>query len=183
MGTFTAATAIPNGGLITGAWMSNVTLGLNFLAGAGGVSVAKDLFFARQGSGQVIPAATYTALTFADEDIDLADGHSKTTNTSRYTATAAGKYKLSGGIAIPNFGAAGANIVGAFYKNGAVLATNAKAFFPNAAATNGQLLVMPTYYVSLAAGDYVELYVFNATGFTTDVTGQQSYFGVEWVAA
>lgn len=180
MATWTAATAIPAGNLITSAWMSTTTAAINFL-GASSSTAGKDLFFARQGSGQVIAAATYTALTFGGEDIDVANGHSTSTNTGRYTAQAAGKYRLVGSIAIPNFGASGAAIIGAYYKNGAVIATDAKAAFVNPAAQ--ATLVMPTYYVSLAATDYVELRVFNATGFTTDVSGQQSTFGVEWVGA
>lgn len=180
MATWTASTAIASGGLITSAWVSNVTGMVNFL-GAASSSAGKDLFFARQTVAQTITAATDVALTFTTEDIDVALGHSTATNTSRYTAQAAGKYRLTGSIAIPNFGVAGALIIGAFYKNGAQLASNAKVGLANPAAQSH--LVMPNYYVSLAAGDYVELVVRNATGFTTDVSGQQSTFGVEWVGA
>lgn len=185
MATWTAATAIPTGNLITSAWITNVTGMINFL-GASGATAGKDLFFARQTVAQVIPNATYTALTFtqqAGEDMDVANGHSVTTNPSRYTAQASGKYRLTGSIALPA-NLAAQQMVGAFYKNGSLISTGAKGtFYVVNYASAEQSWIMPNLYTSLSAGDYVELMVFKPTGYTTDVSVSQSTFGVEWVGA
>ena len=181
MATWTAATAIPSGGLITSAWMNNVTGMVNFL-GATSATAGKDLFFARQTVAQTITGATYTALTFSTEDIDVAGGHSIVSQTSRYTAQAAGKYRLTGSISIPASLAA-QQMVGAFYKNGSLISTGAKGAFNVVNVANEQSFTMPNLYTSLAVGDYVELYVLKPTGFTTDVSMSQSTFGVEWVGA
>ena len=175
MATWTAATAIPAGGLITSAWMTNITGAANFL-GASGTS-AKDLFFARQTVAQAIPGNSYTALTFTTEDIDAAGGHSTTTNTSRYTVQAAGKYRLTGSISVPASVTA-SQMVGAFYKNGTLATPGGKGTFNVVSTTAEQSFIMPNLYVSLNASDYVELQVFKPTGFTTDVSVSQSTFGV-----
>lgn len=183
MATWTAATAIPSGGLITSAWMTNVTGAINFL-GAASATAGKDLFFARQTVAQTIPNNTVTALTFTTEDIDVANGHSTSTNTSRYTAQASGKYRLTGSIACPAFAAADVNWYGAFYKNGSLLASGAKAMFVTHSINNAVTYIMPAYYTTLTAStDYVELVVFKAVGFNTEISASQSTFGVEWVGA
>lgn len=182
MATWTAATAIPSGGLITSAWMNNVTSMVNFL-GASSVTAGKDLFMGRQTVAQTISNATITALTFTTEDIDVADGHSNSTNPSRYTAKAAGKYRLTGSISVPA-NLAAQQMVGYYYKNGSLISTGTKGVFYVANyASAEQQMIMPTIYTSLAAGDYVELMVLKPTGFTTDVSMSQSTFGVEWVGA
>ena len=184
MATWTAATAIPTGQLITSAWMSNVAGAINFL-GASGSSTGKDLFFARQTVAQALDftGGAYVALTFTTEDIDVANGHSTSSQFSRYTAQAAGKYRLSGSISVPQ-NVAAQQMVGAFYKNGAVISSGAKAsFYVGSYATTEQCFVMPNVYLTLATTDYVELRVTKGTNFTTEVSAGQSTFGVEWVGA
>lgn len=186
MATWTASTAIPSGGLITSAWMNNVTGMINFL-GAANVSAGKDLFMGRQTTQQTITGGTAvpTALTFGAEDVDVAEGHSIITQTSRYTVKAAGKYRLTGSISIKANQPA-QQAVGYYYKNGSLINTGTKGvFYIVNYASAEQQFIMPTVYTSLNTGDYVELYAYgsNASGFTTDVSMSQSTFGVEWVGA
>jgi len=181
--TWTAATAIPTGQLITSSWMTNTVNAINFLGAAGGSTVAKDLFFARQGTGQALTVTTGNVLTFGGEDFDTANGHSTATNTSRYTVQAAGKYRLTGGVAIPS-SAAQQTVRAAFYKNGSALSEAAKCYIAISNVGFPQTIVMPTVYASLAVNDYIEIHAIPyAAGFTTEVTNSQSFFGVEWIGA
>jgi len=182
MATWTAGTALASGALISQAWVQNVVNAQKFLA-ANDATYGRDLFFARQGAGQAITVTTGNVLTFGGEDIDVANGHSTTTNTSRYTVQAAGKYRLTGGVAIPS-SAAQQTVRAAFYKNGSALSEAAKCYIAISNVGFPQTIVMPTIYASLAAGDYVEIHVVPyAAGFTTEVTNSQSFFGVEWCGA
>lgn len=54
------------------------------------------LFQAHQAVVQSIPASTDTALTFTSQEIDIDNGHSTITNTSRYTFQTTGWCLLSG---------------------------------------------------------------------------------------
>ena len=184
MGTFTAATAIPTGGLITSAWMSNTTNGINFLAAGGGATVAKDLCLMRSTANQTsLTASTYTALTFNTEDFDAANGHSTTTNTSRYTAVAAGKYRISAAIYMAAGGTnATQNIVFRLYKNG-VAQTAHTYSTPCATASLAGHYETPAFFISLAAGDYVELFVQPDWTAATASATVNSWMSVEWVGA
>lgn len=180
MATWTAATAVATGGLITSAWMNTTVGAINFL-GAASSSTGKDLFFARQGSAQAIGlGAIPYPLTFGGEDIDVAGGHSTTTNTSRYTATAAGKYRVFGAVAIPSSYGTRSVTVG-FLKNGSTVGINNTRYGQSA----NQLIYAPTQYISLNANDYIELYTYGSglDSFTTIVGTTASHFGVEWVGA
>ncbi|NDD53573.1 hypothetical protein EBZ39_06805 [bacterium] len=74
-------------------------------------------------------------------------------------------------------------MIGAFYKNGSLISVGAKGAFNVVNTTNEQSFIMPNLYTSLAANDYVELYVYKIVSFSTDVSISQSTFGVEWVGA
>lgn len=188
MATWTAATAIATGNLITSSWMSNTVNAVNFLGAAGGSTVAKDLFFARQGSVQSIGAgAVFTPITFAGEDFDAANGHSTSSNQSRYVVQAAGKYRLMGGVAVA--GTVTDNVTVGYLKS--LGGTGTSSLISQAAQNVGvvagasnTIIYAPTILVSLAAGDYVELATYRGlNGFSTVISGVQSYFGVEWVGA
>ena len=187
MATFTVNTAIPSGDAIGTAWMTNFNNGINFMGGAAGTAISKDLFFATQATAQQLSAGTFEAMLWQTEDIDAASGHSTTTNPGRYTSQAVGTatFELSGAIAI----AGTSTLAGtqtfeiAWYKNGSAIATDAIALaIYTGGATNGQTLNAPTYQVKLVANDYVQLFVKAPVTCATDVTGQVSVCGVELVA-
>jgi hypothetical protein len=50
----------------------------------------------RQTAAQNIPLTTFTALTFDAEDVDSDNGHSTSSNTSRYTGQTPGWFQCSG---------------------------------------------------------------------------------------
>lgn len=180
MGTFTAATAIPTGGLITSAWMTNNTADINFLGAAGGTTIAKDLAFIRRATSQSISG--WTIISFDAEDIDAANGHSTTAPYAyRYTAVAAGKYRLTGACAIAWTGASSPVLGCQFQKNGVAI-TGSTAYRNPYNAVN-ETMILPTTYVSLAVGDYVAMAV-NVTGSATspivDPSSGAVQMGVEW---
>lgn len=80
------------GAILTAAeWNTNVRDAVNFLT-------APPLCVMRQTSVQPLPASAFTALLFDTEDIDRDNGHSISTNTSRYTAQTAGWYEIQSSI-------------------------------------------------------------------------------------
>lgn len=184
MGTFTAATAIPTGGLITSAWMTNTVGDLNFLGAAGGATVAKDLCFMRRTTNQTLTTSTWTAISFDAEDFDAANGHSTSSNTSRYTATASGKYRL-GGCAYISYNSGTPAISAGFRLNGSgtgssgYIAGSLCRVYP--ATSTAASIVLPTTLVSLTAGNWVELIVYcDGTSPQVD-NAYQASFSVEWV--
>lgn len=184
MGVFTVGTALATTATITSTWMTTISNDINFMAADGGTAVAKDLFFARQGVAQTLASSTPTALTFGGEDIDAAAGHDTTSNTSRYTCkltAGTGIYSLSGGVALQNTGGTDTNMRAQFYRNGTAIGSLASVEFPNPAGTMSYFITMPPYLTTLGSGEYVELVVTSSRAGTTDVTGQQSCFGVEWI--
>lgn len=107
---------------------------------------------------QSIPNATWTAVTFSDENWDTNSFHSTSTNTSRITIPAglAGKYQFnSRGYFDSN--ATGVRYV-AIYKNGSSISVN----YFGAYANNG--FVSMTTLAEAAVGDYFEVYVFQNSG-------------------
>ena len=166
--------------------MSNVTGMVNFL-GASSASAGKDLAYLRRTTTQSLTAGIWTAVGFDAEDIDVANGHSNSTNNSRYTAVAGGKYRLSGNVHM-TYSSGTPAIAGLFRKNGTGTGTTGfitGSTVVNYPATAGAFsLVMPTTIVSLAAGDWVELCV-NNTGTTpaVDPTTYGVAFAIEWVGA
>lgn len=53
----------------------------------------------RAAAGTSLTNATFTPINFDTEDFDNYNGHSTTTNPSRYVCQVAGRYQLSGGVA------------------------------------------------------------------------------------
>lgn len=120
---------------------------------------------------QSVPNNTDTALTLDSEDFDTDGFHSTGSNTSRMTIPAGlgGKYLLTGRTRFA------ANATGFrqlyFYKNGAT--TLADTLAPITTGTNHDAEV--TFIVSLAAGDYVELYAVQNSGGSLNVGNASSY--------
>ena len=114
---------------------------------------------------------------------DVATGHSIVTNTSRYTATASGKYRISGAIYMAAGGTnATQNIVFRLYINGTAQAAYTYST-PNKTASIAGHYDLPTWYISLSAGQYVELFVNPDWAAATGSATLRSWLGVEWVGA
>lgn len=119
----------------------------------------------------VVSGGSGTILTFNSERYDTDNIHSTVSNTSRLTATTAGKYHISGTLFFANntTGARGLQIL----LNGA---TNiAIVRIPTVAGTDVPALNISTVY-DLAAGDYVELIAYQTSSGALNVTasGNQS---------
>jgi hypothetical protein len=183
MATWTAATAVASGGLITGSYMSNTANAINFL-GAADATYGKDLALIFSDANQTgLTANAYTALTFPKEDFDVASGHSTTTNTSRYTAAASGKYRIAGAVYMAAGGTnASQSLKFRLYING----TGQTAYTydtPNKTATNPGHYDLPTFFISLTAGQYVELFVSPEWTAATGSATFRSWLAIEWIGA
>lgn len=111
------------------------------------------------------------ALTFDSERYDTDTIHSTTTNTSRLTATTAGKYQIGGSLFFANntTGARGLQI----QLNGATAIAIVR--IPTVGGTDVPALQISTVY-DLAANDYVELVAYQTSGGALNVSasGNQS---------
>lgn len=133
--------------------------------------------------GQSIPNNTSTALTWNTEAFDTVNGHSTSSNTSRYTCQTGydGYYKLVASVAWT------ANATGARRVSFAVNGTGVDGSALNSAGAATLLGINTETTVQLAAGDYVEVFVLQTSGGAlTLVTGgagntNQSWFELQWV--
>lgn len=116
----------------------------------------------QQTVAQTLTTATPTAVTFDTESIDSANGHSTSSNTSRYTCQEAGTYEISGVVAF----AANASGVrfAAVYLNG-TLQTDSVVTHP-ANSAGGQTTSVPSnaILIPMVLTDYVELFGLQASG-------------------
>jgi hypothetical protein len=65
---------------------------------AGNFFLSWPVFEGRQTVAQSIANASFVPITFDTEDIDTDNGHSTSTNTSRYTGQTQGRFQISGAI-------------------------------------------------------------------------------------
>lgn len=137
----------------------------------------------RQTVGQSIANGTFVPLTFTTEDYDSANGHSTSSNTSRYTATVAGRYELSGCVTWA------ANATGQraaqWFKNGTVINAS-QVGYPASAATERQYPARTMTVFLNGTTDYVELAGYQDSGgaLSTSVAFAwvQSIMVVKWIA-
>jgi hypothetical protein len=128
-------------------------------------------------SGSVsVSNATETAVTWNSENFDTDTMHSTGSNTSRITATTAGKYRVTGYV---EFDANGTGLrYAALKKNGTTYLVLMEKDDPSSGRSTR---FNPTWLVSMAATDYVELVVYQASGGALNVT-TSSGFTAEWVS-
>jgi len=130
---------------------------------------------------QSIGNATATAVTFDSENFDVNGYHSTSTNTSRITIPSdkAGYYLISGSL-----GFAG-NTTGIrisyLYKNGSLL--NLPATIPAVVAND--VRVSFNYTVNLAVSDYIELFAYQNSGGSLNVSGDavDTTFSISYLGA
>jgi hypothetical protein len=105
-------------------------------------------------TAQVVPNITFTKLTLRTEDFDLTSSYDAA--NSRFTAPVAGVYHFSGAV----FMNSSATIVAAhLYKNGAEV-KRGQSYTVTGNVSNGSV----NADLNLAAGDYVELWVYHNSG-------------------
>lgn len=116
-----------------------------------------------------IPNVTETALTFDTERWDTDTIHSTSSNTSRLTAKTAGKYLIFGNVRWTSNGT-GIRII-LIKLNGT---TNIAYVRVAAIVTDAEEMQVVTHY-HLAANDYVELYAYQSSGGSLDITVSGEY--------
>jgi hypothetical protein len=135
---------------------------------------------------QSIANASEVTILFDTEDYDTDGFHSTSSNTSRITIPTGkgGKYLVTMQAMVNSVGYP---TQGGFNKNGANLITT----YTAAVAGSGQPsrpCVQISQQFSLAAGDYIELFIYQATGAAADVTGNNytpnaTRFAVQYLGA
>lgn len=112
-------------------------------------------------SSQAIANTTYTRVLFDSEDYDTDSFHSNVTNNGRITIPSgkAGKYLFTGFHSWGNYGTTG-RVIAALYVNGV-----SQRSFGNE-TPSGYLSVQLSCALNLSVGDYVELFVYQASGAT-----------------
>ncbi|MBY8341808.1 hypothetical protein JYK17_17400 [Streptomyces sp. KC 17012] len=168
------------GNFLTGAlWNANVKAMGDFLLGASGNGVPR--FRGYQTSVQSLSDNTWTSLTLDTEAFDSDNGHSTSTNTSRYTVQVAGTYSVLGiaafaGNATGNRAARitvnGTAVPGGFVKTLAATVTHS-----SAVATGAQVVC--------AVGDYIETQGLQTSGAglnTSAATDVACAMGVWWIS-
>jgi hypothetical protein len=156
------AQALTAGGVFHAADVANLTRQVNYLSGlplsGDDEKPQADL---QQSVAQSIPSGTATALLFDIESLDTANGHSTTTNTSRYTCQTGkgGWYNVTGVVGFA------ANGTGA---RQATIRTNAATIWAqvtvNAVTGGGGTGIYIGKKLFLAAGDYVEIFAYQSSG-------------------
>lgn len=130
---------------------------------------------------QSIATATATAITFDATTLDSYNGHSNTTNNSRYVAQVPGYYEVSGMVCFaPN---ATNDRKAQIYKNGSPIG-GAQGQTPTVSNGNGTSVVTPNFLVYLnGTGDYVELFATQYSGGnlnTTPNTSNECSLTIKW---
>ncbi|KKL19653.1 hypothetical protein LCGC14_2463320, partial [marine sediment metagenome] len=117
--------------------------------------------------------AAWGAMLLNQEDYDTDAIHS--TNTSRLTATTAGKYRMSGSVSFAGH-ATGQRLCRILYNGTTIIATGVR----NQGSTDGNNVEATTSY-HLAAGDYVEFQLYQNSGGPLNVLANR-HFEMEWIA-
>ena len=169
--------------LVTDGFLKNSSASTTYLTqvSASSTYVSKTTipaFRLYQSTPQTITTATNTALLFDSEDLDTDNGHSTVTNTSRYTATVAGWYMVTGTLQIAH-NTTGNRIV-FIRKNGST--TINQVGRQTSSATNTLGLQIGTMVYLNGTTDYLELMAFQSSGGNLDtLTANPSYFEGFWV--
>lgn len=136
------------------------------MTGGGGRRALASL---QQTVAQAISDSTFTALTFAVEDVDYDGGHSTVTNTDRYTAQTEGWYWVAGGA---SFAANATGRRGIRYTvNGSAVDCSECYYQATSAGTSQIAGRAKTVY--LTVGDILRVEVYQSSGgsLNTAVTG------------
>ena len=129
-------------------------------------------------AAQSIPNATATAVLLNSEYYDTDDMHSTASLTSRITIATAGIYQLTANVLF-DIGGTGMRDV-AFYKNGATTYRGSSTLNITASFFTS---VNATTTMSLAASDYIEVYVYHTQGTALNIRGDANgvHFTATWL--
>lgn len=134
---------------------SSTTTGLKWATPSSGGASYSGCRLNKVSGSQAIADSTYVAVTWPTEVFDVGGYHDTSTNTSRITIPSgkAGYYRFSW-----SEGVTAAASTCTLYTNGTAGTRNAFINVPNAEANQGTIIL------SLAVGDYVEVYLRQTSG-------------------
>jgi hypothetical protein len=151
---------------------------------SGNFFLSWPVFEGRQTVAQSLANNTNTAITLDTEDVDSDNGHSTSTNTSRYTAATAGRFEVQGKVGFAS-NATGTRVAWCA-KNGTAINGSGVQMSP-AAGGAVSLMATPRMTVFLnGSTDYVETLALQTSGgaLNTDVvTLDQSILSVRMVGS
>ncbi len=165
------------GQVVTAAQLnSNLRDAVNFI-------IAPPLAIMRQTIAGSFTTGTWTSVTMDTEDFDRDNGHSTTTNASRYTSQTNGYYLPGGKISFA------VNATGRRWTRWAVNGSEINAARVNEMSASGDATEVPAaarwYYLNV--GDYLELQGYQDSGgaLSTVVTtvGDQPFFNLQWMSS
>ncbi|WP_037616471.1 hypothetical protein [Streptomyces aureus] len=173
------ATEVPGNFISAALWTAQVSATMNFLMGTGTNGVPR--FRGYQTSVQSLADNTWTSLTLDTEAFDSDNGHSTSTNTSRYVVQVAGTYAVTGvaafaanatGNRAARIAVNGTSIAGSFVKTLAATASHS-----SGVATHAQ--------VACAVGDYIEVMGLQTSGAALNTSAASDVacaMGVWWIS-
>lgn len=115
----------------------------------------------RQTATQALTTGVAAAVNFQAEDNDNYAGHDNVTNPSRYTAQIAGVYEFNGGVA---FAANGTGARVCYWAKNGVQIDGTDVALATAGAGLATRLPARTAQITMAVGDYVQLFAFQDSG-------------------
>lgn len=158
------------GGIINAADVNQLVTQVNF-------NSAPPLFVGTQNVTQSLLNTTTTAITFDTNVIDTYNGHSTTTNTSRYVCQQAGYYTVAGAIC---YAASSTGMRGAHASvNGSALQGCAAQVAGG--ATYFTTVALPPRDVFLNLNDYVELYGWQSSGGNLSTATASDQASMMWI--
>lgn len=135
--------------------------------GAATLLQTPPVFYATQTAAQSIANTTFVPLTWPSEVVDSNNGHSTSSQTSRYVCQQAGWYSVGGVVNYVTQNQTGIRAA-LLYKNGTEYGGGSAQILPTASQTR---VVTPTVLMQLAVNDYVELVAYQSSGVTTSTEG------------
>lgn len=138
------------GNYLTGAlWTAQVKAAMDFLMGSGSNGVPR--FRGYQVTAQTCTTNVWTSLNIDTEAYDSDNGHSTSTNTSRYTVQVAGTYLVTASVGWTS--ATGGNRAVRIAVNGSAIPGS---FVKTVPAVSGSTGLVTVAQVACVVGDYIE---------------------------
>ncbi|MET7944333.1 hypothetical protein [Streptomyces sp. NPDC005302] len=175
----TIATEVPGNFLTAALWMAQAAAFAQFSIGSGANGVPR--FRGYQTSVQSLSDNTWTPLTLDTEQFDSDNGHSTSTNTSRYVVQVAGTYFVAGNSAFAA-NATGNRAVRIGVNGSPIIGSFAKTLASTAAHSSG---IATTAEVVCVVGDYIEVMGLQSSGAalnTSSATDVACSLGLFWIA-
>jgi hypothetical protein len=161
------------GNYLTGAlWTAQIKATMDYLMGSGTNGVPRFKGYASTGQSIASTSSSDTAVTLDTEDYDSDNGHSTTTNSSRYTVQVAGIYLVMATASFPTNATGnrklGINVNGTNVRGGVFQG-------PSMASNSWSACVCVEQ--AFVVGDYIEMVVWQTSGAPLSLNAGGGGFG------